>query len=91
MTIREKRDATPAINRAIQSITNILAEGDVLAKEIQNREAGFKQAITRLNTALTVGGDDGQILYNNIKADIDAKKKSLHEMLIKYGNNLEAL
>jgi hypothetical protein len=62
-----------------------------LAKEIQNRENEFKKLITRLNTALTVGGDDGQILYNNIKADIDAKKKSLHELLTNYGNNLEAI
>ncbi len=62
-----------------------------MAKEIQGREAEFTQAVNRLRSALTLGADDAQILYNSIKADIDAKKKSLHEMLIKYGNNLEAL
>jgi hypothetical protein len=62
-----------------------------LAKGIHDREAEFTQAVTRLRSALTVPVDDRQILYNSIKADIDAKKKSLHEMLIKYGNNLEAL
>jgi hypothetical protein len=61
-----------------------------MVKQIQVREAEFTDYVKRLKGALLVSGDDGQVVYNNIKEELDIKKKDLHTMLSKYGATLEA-
>jgi hypothetical protein len=65
-------------------------KGDELVAELSKLTAEFTKYLTRLNGAQMVGGDDGQVVYNNIKAELDVKKKALHTMLSKYGATLEA-